>query len=138
MGDGKALCLYTDAAQQGERTAIAWYCDTTEPRQGLELFGNLTVKEAKFQALLLAVREAQGRLLDETSKPSHIYCYSDSRQVVYGCGKHCSRGHFVEKIHAVAKELRRDGHKFTVKRIPGHQGVYGNEIAHNAEREGLS
>ncbi|KAG0431897.1 hypothetical protein HPB47_021351 [Ixodes persulcatus] len=41
-------------------------------------------------------------------------------------------------IRAIALELRRDRHTFTIKWIPGHPGVKGNELAKNAEREALS
>lgn len=67
MGDGTALRYYTDAAEQDDYTAIAWYRDITKSEQALTLHGNPTVKKVVHQTVLLTFWESQRRSLDATN-----------------------------------------------------------------------
>ncbi|XP_077558174.1 uncharacterized protein LOC144173782 [Haemaphysalis longicornis] len=131
--------IYTDAALQDDQVAIAWYCDKTKTKGAKALRGTPSVKEAELRALLLATEEAHRiAATSPTEAPTTFLLYTDSKEAVRECGKNNTRSRTVARIRAVARDLRQLGRILTIRWVPGHNGIPGNEEAHEAAREMLS
>lgn len=96
------------------------------------------IREAELPGVLLALTEKVTVIWAShsyTLTHLHIFCYY---QDVVGCLRSPRTSLTLQKIHSLTRELERNGIKVTITWIPSHQGIPGNEKAHESLRESLN
>ncbi|XP_040078614.1 uncharacterized protein LOC120850234 [Ixodes scapularis] len=131
LEDPETDIYYTDASKVQSQVAIAAHrfrdqftvTRTLKPRTG--------VKQAELMAIQLAIETAA------FSPSKKIYIYTDAKKAFEEYRNPSSRSKTVQTVKAIARIYRSEGKRVTIRWIPGHQEIPGNDAADAAARVSL-
>ncbi|XP_077486793.1 uncharacterized protein LOC144098129 [Amblyomma americanum] len=126
-----AIQLYTDAAQFQLGAAIACHdyeSDTT-------IVERLSEEHTVTNLELIAIRLDITRIVDrQDPAPCTYHVYTDSQAAYTACRAGGADYAVLSAIRTEARRLREEGYTIVIRWIPAHEGITGNEKAHQAAR----
>ena len=137
--DCRGLALSTDGSKLDQGNAGAAICWNEKvsnqwKEQSVFLGKNKEVLDAELRAILKGLEIAL-KILHERDAPVTIFCESQKALEVIQQIDSCNENRFLRNpIYQKAAELQRNGYLVTIRWIPGHTGLTGNEKADSAAK----
>lgn len=126
-----AIQLYTDAAQFQHCAAIACHDSVSDTSVVQRLSEEHTVTNLELIAIRLAITRIVAR---QDRAPCTYHVYTDSQAAYTACRAGGADYAILNTIRTQARRLREEGYTLIIKWIPAHEGITGNEKAHQAAR----
>ncbi|KAG0417663.1 hypothetical protein HPB47_005426 [Ixodes persulcatus] len=130
--DSPTIVCYTDAAfSERGNAALAWYVENTKTTCTKHAPYCRTAQEAE----ITAIEEALNALGQEAQCGTSIIMFTDSQDAIRSLKTHQETCKAIRNIMTTAIKLRMRDIRASVRWIPGHEGIEGNEIANEAAGE---
>ncbi|XP_040068051.1 uncharacterized protein LOC120841262 [Ixodes scapularis] len=130
--DSHTIVCYPDASfSERGNAALAWYVENTKTTCTKHAPYCRTAQEAE----ITAIEEALNALGQEAQCGTSIIMFTDSQDAIRSLKTHQETGKAIRNITTTAIKLRMRDIRASVRWIPGHEGIEGNEIANEAAGE---
>jgi ribonuclease HI len=125
------LIWYTDGSktERGSRAGV-YYCGTR-----IKLSFSLGRHTMVYQAEVYAIKACADENMDRSYKNRNIYILSESQAAIKALGKYQITSKLVWECHQSLMQLARQN-RVQLVRVPGHEGIAGNETADYLARTG--
>jgi ribonuclease HI len=135
---GRHLSIYTDGSGIDGETGAAAVCTLTQQTRTAYMGPNTvsTVYAAELQGISLALQIAQ-EYAEQGGMRRNIAIYTDNQAAIWSIAKAEGRSgaYILEEIASQVQRLQDMGRPVTVRWIPAHVGIPGNEAADTAAKE---
>ena len=135
---GKSLSIYTDGSGIEGEIGSAAVCPITQQTLSVHMGSDTlsTVYAAELQGISLALKIAQ-EYVDKNGERKEIAIYTDNQAAIWSIAKAEGRSgaYILADIAQQVQELQNKGWSVTVRWIPAHVGIPGNEAADQAAKE---
>jgi ribonuclease HI len=135
---GRYLSIYTDGSGIDGETGAAAVCTLTQQTRAAYMGPNTvsTVYAAELQGISLALQIAQ-EYAEQGGRRRNIAIYTDNQAAIWSIAKAEGRSgaYILEEIASQVQRLQDMGRPVTVRWIPAHVGIPGNEAADTAAKE---
>lgn len=135
---GKSLSIYTDGSGIDGEIGSAAVCPLTQQTRSVHMGSDTvsTVYAAELQGISLALQIAK-EYVDETGARKDIAIYTDNQAAIWSIAKAEGRSgaYILADIAQQVQELQDKGRSVTVRWVPAHVGIPGNEAADQAAKE---
>ena len=132
------LSIYTDGSGIENEIGSAAVCPLTQQTRSVYMGPNTTstVYAAELQGISLALQIAQ-EYADRNGERRNIAIYTDNQAAIWSVAKAEGRSgaYILAEIARQVQELQEIGRTVTVRWIPAHVGIPGNEAADKAAKE---
>ena len=126
-----ALHIYTDGSVDRSKSQVG--CSLVVPSfkysRGFRLPGDSSIYSAELTAMLMALE-----WIDEV-KPSFAVIFSDSLSGIQSLPKLDPDNKIICDIQLLYKSLYEQGMRVVFSWVPGHVGIYGNELADSVAKK---
>ena len=133
-----SLSIYTDGSGIVGEIGSAATCPLTEQTLAVHMGSESTstVYAAELQGISLALKFAQ-EYADRNGSRRKIAIFTDNQAAIWSIAKTEGRtgAYILEEIARQVQQLQRDGRTVTVRWIPAHVGIAGNESADIAAKK---
>jgi ribonuclease HI len=134
----KSLSIYTDGSGIEGEIRSAAVCPLTQQTRSVHMGPDTqsTVYAAELQGISLALQIALGYASGD-GKRKDIAIYTDNQAAIWSIAKAEGRSgaYILADIAQEVLELQNEGYSVTVRWIPAHVGIPGNEAADQAAKE---
>jgi ribonuclease HI len=133
----KSLSIYTDGSGIKGEIGSAAACPLTQQTLSIHMGSDTlsTVYAAELQGISLALQIAK-EYADGDGERRDIAIYTDNQAAIWSIAKTGPSGAYILKeIARQVLELQDKGYSVTVRWIPAHVGIPGNEAADQAAKE---
>jgi ribonuclease HI len=135
---GRCLSIYTDGSGIDGETGAAAVCPLTQHSRAAHMGSNTisTVYAAELQGISLALQIAQ-EYVEQGGRRRNVAIYTDNQAAIWSIAKAEGRSgaYILEEIARQVQQLQDMGQTVTVRWIPAHVGIPGNEAADRAAKE---
>lgn len=135
---GRCLSIYTDGSGIDGEIGAAAVCLLTRQTRAVYMGPNTvsTVYAAELQGISLALQIAQ-EYVEQGGRRRNIAIYTDNQAAIWSIAKAEGRSgaYILEEIADQVQRLQDRGRPVTVRWIPAHVGIPGNEAADRAAKE---
>ena len=128
--DNNCLCIYTDASKSDKGVGIGVFSDNLNLKTSYKLQDHASVFQAEVQAIYMGAEYC----LNMNVKGRKICFLSDSRAALMALNSCVVKSFTVLEGISSLTALGQDN-EITLKWIPGHSGIEGNEIADQLAKE---
>ncbi|KAH6044453.1 hypothetical protein HBI67_247390 [Parastagonospora nodorum] len=135
---GRCLSIYTDGSGIDGETGAAAVCPLIQETRAVHMGATTvsTVYAAELQGISLALQIAE-QYVERGGKRRDIAVYTDNQAAIWSITKAEGRSgaYILEEIARQVQRLQDKGRPVTVRWIPAHVGIPGNEAADIAAKE---
>jgi ribonuclease HI len=135
---GRYLSIYTDGSGIDGETGAAAVCPLIQETRAVHMGANTisTVYAAELQGISLALQIAE-QYAGRSGERRDIAIYTDNQAAIWSIAKAEGRSgaYILEEIARQVQRLQDKGRRVTVRWIPAHVGIPGNEAADVAAKE---
>lgn len=123
------VAVYTDGSKTSRITGCGFFC------QNYKFSYCLPGTDSIFTAEIIAIKEALSYIKNKKHKKYIIY--TDSKSALDALMSHNPPNSLVSVVQDIYSERSKQGYDILFCWVPGHVGIYGNELADMAAKEAL-